>query len=853
MELVHTLNVEKTEGKIAEKGLLFATKLPFLVDTQGTTSIPQLRTSGDYYTAPLAKLKKGDRIVCELTSPNQAIGKISRYEEYVMIQSLHKQGETRVEVEENEAYIEPEYIIVSATEEGLNIKCEVTTITSTTIEEPIGYDDLQVSMERHEYHGIGAEASLSSLEFYGIAAEIISEAYNDDIEKRILYKVKGQSELEWLLDLSTYCSKQGKYTSVSCKVCEEGIKTIFNNRTDTDIDLNTDKTIDGAKIEKAEWQSINIPTKHLLYTNNTTRQEDEKYTTSGGEGNLLPNVGIGLGFGDNYAPMLSIPVGGEKVINEFGTFQEDTIPYTASEAKHINPQYVPSGDHEDKYGVGTEMEVDIKLDISMQVQKTYFWVSDEDYITWQLVAASGVSEDGGDFYYGDKVTITRENATGDKGKEFSFTCKLNHKIPADKNLRYYLLCDAYILDAPNLYISLHATVHKGSYVKMKMYDCIEEKPTYTDVIMVKDALDVVSNVISENKLQVKSDWYSYKDTIGGGAQKALTNGYKMRDLFTDGDNERNMPVSFKSLITNLSALDCIGWGFSKENGQECLRVERWDWFYQDEVMLELKDAEEILIETDTDRMITELVIGYKKYTTSDQYNSIDSPHGVRVFANSQKVISNSTSQECEFIADNYSIEEARRTRYDKSQSEESSYDSSIFVLEVVQNKRYIGEDDLGTLTDIFLIQNTSYDETNIGRAEEFINAKLTPRHMAARWKDYLFQTTNRQPLKFTSGEINYKSKFAVIKSDESLKLYTLQTYEDSSPQSENEDIAYVKSKLKAEKITFSYPISVEQYKIVKNNPYGIVEVNGLQGWIKTFKYSFADGMAEFTLIPKNTK
>ena len=36
---------------------------------------------------------------------------------------------------------------------------------STTIDEPIGYDDLKMTMKRNDYHGMGAEVSLGELEF----------------------------------------------------------------------------------------------------------------------------------------------------------------------------------------------------------------------------------------------------------------------------------------------------------------------------------------------------------------------------------------------------------------------------------------------------------------------------------------------------------------------------------------------------------------------------------------------------------------------------------------------------------------------------------------------------------------
>jgi hypothetical protein len=203
------------------------------------------------------------------------------------------------------------------------------------------------------------------------------------------------------------------------------------------------------------------------------------------------------------------------------------------------------------------------------------------------------------------------------------------------------------------------------------------------------------------------------------------------------------------------------------------------------------------------------------------------------------------TQECDFIADNYAIEETRRSRTSVSETEETTYDESIFVLELVKYVTNSG--------DTLSLQSTAIDATNISRPGEFINAKLTPRHMAARWKDYLFQSSNKSALRFTSGEINYKASFNTIPAveiDLEVSKFSLETFADSTPQQENEDIAYNASRIKAELVSFSYPLTLEEYKTIKANPYGIVRVNGQDGWIKSFKYSFANGLAEFKLIPK---
>jgi hypothetical protein len=72
----------------------------------------------------------------------------------------------------------------------------------------------------------------------------------------------------------------------------------------------------------------------------------------------------------------------------------------------------------------------------------------------------------------------------------------------------------------------------------------------------------------------------------------------------------------------------------------------------------------------------------------------------------------------------------------------------------------------------------------------------------------------------------------------------------NNPQMENDDIGVVSHKLKAETLEFTYPLTIDQYKKIKNNPYGLINVNGIQGWLKEFTYSFVDGEAEFKLIPK---
>ncbi len=156
--------------------------------------------------------------------------------------------------------------------------------TTTVIDEPIGFDNLKMTMKRHEYHGMGAEVSLDNLEFYGTAFNIIQTAYEADIDSEVLYEVYAdQTEIySGKIDLSTYCVKQGDYQSVSVKVGEIGVKTTFNNRFDTEVDLNTPTTIDGDSVESPDWLNLHIPMKHLLYTNKLKQKQNLSFGVSAG-------------------------------------------------------------------------------------------------------------------------------------------------------------------------------------------------------------------------------------------------------------------------------------------------------------------------------------------------------------------------------------------------------------------------------------------------------------------------------------------------------------------------------------------------------------------------------------------
>jgi hypothetical protein len=173
----------------------------------------------------------------------------------------------------------------------MELKNLIHTLNGVVIEEPIGFDQLKTTMKRGDYHGMSVEVSVGTLEFYGEAASIISQAYNTDIDTEITYKVEtagGDVLYSGVLDLATYNEKNGAYQSVEVNVGEVGIKTTFNNRVEVPVDLNSRITIDGNEIaHESHWWNMPIPYKTIRYTNMQKQVVTTEYRYSPNTGNKL--------------------------------------------------------------------------------------------------------------------------------------------------------------------------------------------------------------------------------------------------------------------------------------------------------------------------------------------------------------------------------------------------------------------------------------------------------------------------------------------------------------------------------------------------------------------------------------
>ena len=246
---------------------------------------------------------------------------------------------------------------------------------------------------------------------------------------------------------------------------------------------------------------------------------------------------------------------------------------------------------------------------------------------------------------------------------------------------------------------------------------------------------------------------------------------------------------------------------------------------------------------DESHVITELKIGNKKYTSAEDISSIDSIHGERTFTTTTKAMTKSSTELCNFIADNYAIEETRRAAISLDPEEEFEYDENIFIFALGAQRRFGNNN-----TCTYFVANDVESDTNNAfiKPNEMYNTLISPTRNANRWISRLFCVQGLKPFQMTKGTVNYKAAF-ITKGDSSssgyANFYTPDPTRDIPTSISGEDMPLQESYgdfviprvFRAEEISVKFPISLAQYKEIKKNPYGLIVVDGEECWIKEFQ------------------
>lgn len=717
------------------------------------------------------------------------------------------------------------------------------------IEEPIGFAELEISMRRDErFHGMQFEASLSTLEFYGIAYDYL-------VQQKSLYGLKSTVVYRAIIACDEDTPEEeiyrgrlnfGKWKDecgITCRVSmpaeEDNCRVIFKARFDQKVDIDSiiafDKT---TGLPSYAWLGVQmeIPAKAL------------EVGTAGivaAGSNAVNTSFITLG------PSEWIARPTYEVIQDESLLTSQLIPFSDQErhndefAQPITPQLLLEDtsnclpgtlSYEFRHVGSFLLESENSILVEYIKLKVVTWdaignIFDDSVLIEEitLVPAGAV----GTYFFGsfDELMSGTVNLEDGHGLysfiEFSAGTFLGD---VDYNVTF----------APQTSVNISAT---------KLCPA-----TTAQVYLVHEAMSRVSEAITNRCLRARSDYYGRIDSQpfaaaqdGCGGLRLLTSGLKLRKA---PDGKDKFFISIKDILEGLCAIDNIGFSIDPDDtipGYYVLRVEDVSYFYRNNELLSLNSIPVASSEVLENGHYARILIGYKKWEV-EEVNGLGEPNSNREYRTSLETISNTLDQTSVLVAGSYPIEITRQQTFAKTGAADTSYDNETFII-CVDRDAYSFHVEQGNISS----------PANIFDPATLLNYRITPVRNLMRWAKSIFNSyanfsSSANKLFFNAGTGNITAQGML--SDDFCRM-------ENTVLAENQDIS-VNSFANAsdytplwrpETVTFDYPLSVGEYQILKANPYGVISYqcgNGdfAQAFIKEIKFQPMKGKTTFTLIKK---
>lgn len=348
------------------------------------------------------------------------------------------------------------------------------------------------------------------------------------------------------------------------------------------------------------------------------------------------------------------------------------------------------------------------------------------------------------------------------------------------------------------------------------------------------------------------------EDAGCGAWTVITSGIILRAF------GRSMFVTFNELYEAMDCVFNIGVGYI-DSEPDTLRIENKEYFYQSQQVIRI-DLDEYKSKFTrrpaTEYMIKRFITGYA-VTLKDEINTIDEFNTQREYVLLNTKIDGELAKQTEWIASGYTIEWQRRSRY----SADAEFDDNKFI---IATERFVGQPfpadgmyypELGVDNPSSTLPTPpAYAPNGIIDPATIYNWRLSPYYNAVRWASYLRMSTWKQSdelLRFSKGETNYNvagnEPGAHYGCDIDINYNLPPTTEITHAEDSDihlQDVTFDRARkplFKPETVTFEFPLSFTEFLMIKQNPYGVITVNGEDFYIKEIAFQL-NKISKFTLL-----
>lgn len=725
----------------------------------------------------------------------------------------------------------------------------------TEIDEPIGWADLELSMKRDDkFHGMQFEASTGTLEFYGDAAAYLQSAKElNGLRATVIFKAEVACDNDQWEEVYRGRLNFGKYKELcgtTCRVSlpaeEDSCRVIFKSRFDQKVDMDSTLAFDkmtGLPTYAGLGIDMEIPAKAL-------KAAVQGRVVDGG--NAI-NQSITIPGINTYwigRPTYGIPeynnilTGNLEPISDH-EYSQDSFPIP------MTPQLL----FEDTIACfDDDFNYEFRFAGSFLIDRTAASTAELEATRLKIVKWDGVGNIYDDADLVDEILLpdtgTAGTITGDFDETLTGTVALaegeglygfiEFQLQSNNNVGIVSELDINVTYAPQTSVSIEA---------LKLCP-----PTTGQVYLIHEALSRVTEAITNRCLRVRSDYYGRTDSQpfaatedGCGGLRLLTSGLKLRQA---PDGQDKFFASAKDLIEGLWGVDNIGFGIEDDPNipeHYALRIEPVEYFYQDTELLVLDGIPNAEIAIQETQHYSKIQIGYKKWEVED-INGLNEPNSNREYRTSLDTISNTLDATSALVTGSYPIEITRQQSFAESGAADTTYDNEVFMITLNRNAY-----------DFTVEQGGIVNDANIFDPDTLLNFRLTPARNMLRWAKSVFNSysnfgSSAARIFFNSGTGNISAAGELSDSTCKLEATTLSESQDISLSTfANQDDAT--PLWRPEYMTFTYPLSVAQYSLLKGNSYGYISAqcgtgDYEKGFIQEIKYQVAKGIATFTLKMK---
>lgn len=675
----------------------------------------------------------------------------------------------------------------------------------SSTEEPRGWKESKLSLERHDkYHSL-IEYFEAPLEFYGTPLKFILDAESTDgiranvtVDSQIQFdrEIGFEALFSGKLDVGGIEDRNKSNLKFIAKlpIIRNDLWAMFISRTDTEVNVQSDTDLYGNSVTILTPKTLNLKTQKIRQ-NYSGKQTDDLTRT------------------------FTIP-DGQYVSLDFTNETIDQIQTKYSLGIDVSPD-LPSWKFDLKYGGSY-----ITSAVMVFYQGSFIGSSALDNA---IKVKIQINDDA-------PIDFTKTDITSgiDHWSVYEYFDILNLD-PRDR-IRVYMKNETGTTQIVNWYANIIQDSHLTLVADTIYPDSTSDALLLHDLgYSILDRITTPGSFYSPFLGHTSYTAIAY-DEIGCGFPYITLLGLHARGY---DFSSKILSISFTTWFDSTSAILNLGLGYKVVDDVERIIIDKKESFYDSsDRSVVLFNVPDIIRTYDLASVVKDIKIGYKSWEASED-GVIDDPQTKSTYSTVFETVGQSLDIESDFVANGQTLEVTRRKAIIPNSDWE--YDNKVFIVAI---NRETGPTDFDPEMDENFVSNS----LNPGPGFRY-NLRLWPVYNLLRWMNVIVGGLEKYPLsvlKFNGGEGNY-SAFSEMDIDSDCLLTTEQIIACNQDIPANIGTQRNKPLHGIELFSFKIPMSWEMYKAIrakKDNAIGI----GYNGDGAVFDFTF-----DFTFLSEDVQ